>query len=214
MANGVGARLLDNLTQTPLGAGENEAGLQAPFNQRPPQAVYFVRNLSAIRERNVLVEPVSPHSGGEKMFELGGPYHNKSVSLDTVRKQAERDPIRASWWVSKIEKKDFFLKFDGQTYEVPAKGRCAKLGKEVEAPWVAVPEGIFDLYYGNWERLNDPRQRAKEIERVALRRQPDPVVRGDGDNPYGFLEFLREPIEAKPMAVDSRRVMAGDIVEV
>lgn len=211
---GVKAAIMESLRQTPLGGGDNEGGLQAPFNAPKKYVRVKVRNISAVQERNHIIESVSWLRGGEDHYEqlAAAGKGGGVVSIDALHRMAAagRDASIVEYGMAPI---DVVLTFDNGQYLVPHTGD-GKIGEAGEpAPWVEVPDGIYDLYVGNHDRLLDPRERAKELERVKSRRK-DFVVRQGEKNKWAFLEFSYEVIEPIAVAVDSERIYNGEVVEV
>lgn len=204
---GAKADVMRSLQSSPLGTGDMEGGLQAPFNAPREHVVVKVRNLSALQKRRYVIEPISWLRGGEQyadeMQQKG-----KFVNLETLQKRAAHGADVSPTEVA-VKPVDVFLTFDNAHYYVPAVDD--KTGEK--APWVDVPDGVYDLYVGNFQRLNDPRERAKELERVKSRRK-DYVVRAGDKNEYAFLEFSYEVIQPTAIAVDKERIYAGEVVEV
>lgn len=208
------AQIAADLAATPLGSGGGEPG-QVAANATKEIVLVRVRNLSAIRERRTVIEKISFVRGGEQ-YEADVRRESKGrsvVDLNALRARSFFDDVSPT--VDKIAPIDIALTFDSGMYVLPAYAEGHEGEPEHAAPWVEVPDGCYDLYVGSFQRLNDPRERAKELERVKSRRM-DYVIRagGGGRNPWAFIEFERTVITPRPMAVDMEKVFAGDLVEV
>lgn len=203
---------MNSLRQSPLGTGDGEGSLQAPFNASKVIARVRVRNLSAIRKREHIIEPVSWLRGGEEHYDelaKAGKLPGTS-SIESLHRMAAHGR-EASITNYEIAPVDVLVTFDSGQYVIPHTD--PKTGEE--APWIEVPDGVYDLYVGNYQRLKDPMERAKEIERVKNRRRDLVVREGDKDkNKWAFLEFSYEEIKPIAVAVDAERIYAGEVVEV
>ena len=80
-----------------------------------------------------------------------------------------------------------------------------------------MPEGVYDLYCGNYLRMHngDERERADEISKLHSRVR-DLRCEGPEDmrNPDGVLEFIREEIAMDSGFAREDRVYADDLMEV
>lgn len=225
-----GARhgLLEDLRSVPLGGTGKEANLQTPFNARRVQASYYVRNLSATRERRYMVTPVSNRRvpPKEKLQEY------RDYSPDQIKEMvnAGENLNVYEFGIKPVHK---YLHFDtsgsGGSFLIPYKTVSqdtvdADSGEECDAPRIAIPEGLFYAYYGNWELLTGDDHKAKidEITSVGNRwghADANIVIRYNDDgaeeeNAFGYIEFSRKEIRVTPATLDMKRVMPGEIVEV
>ena len=226
-----GRELFDryNVNSSPYGQAPEDAAHRRPFNTTDETIVVNVRNLSAIRPRRIIVDYISMFRGGERwaqeQLEQG-----RQVNLDMLYSQMAKfgdSPATRNVQptVVKIEPIDGFLTWDGMPYLVPSHDEHGK-----PAPWCKIPEGVMDLYYGNWKRLHEmsPKERSNELESVRARRR-DFVVRrpvnedfmkenkevaADKDNDYAFLVFDRQVVKPTSVAIDMERVYAGRALEV
>lgn len=207
------AQIAASLASAPLGAGQAEGGLQAPFNASKQVVLVKVRNVSAVQERLCVIERISFARGGEQ-YESDRRRESKGrevIDLNALRAKAFFDDVSPK--EMRKQPVDVALTFDSGMYVIPAYAEGHDGEAAHAAPWVEVPDGVYDLYVGNFHRLRDPRERAKELERVRSKRA-DFVIRPGSKNPAAFLEFERTVIEPKAMAVDMERVFAGDLQEV
>jgi hypothetical protein len=215
IANTSMSAVLQDLVSTPLGSAPGDPTPELAYNRAPSEDLirYFVRNWSGNKNRRYIKEYVSLFGGGEQTAkekkEKGEPF-----SIEELRAKISRG-------------QDASIVADG-TKAIPAilTGNSQKFlveptkNPKEDPPWVPITGTVYDLYYGNFERLHggDPREAAREMESLALRRRVDPVMRvdkhGRPTNPFGFLEFKREVMEPKTMAVDAEEVFAGEYIEV
>lgn len=206
------AQVAADLGMQPLGTGGGEPG-QVAANATKDIVLVKVRNLSAVHARRCVIERVSFVRGGEQ-YEGDVRRESKGrnvIDLNALRARAMFDDVSPT--VEKIEAINVALTFDSGLYLVPAYAEGHEGDPEHAAPWVEVPDGVYDLYVGNFQRLNDPRERSKEIERVKSRRL-DVVLRPGAKNPWAFMEFQRQVVRPMPTAVDAERIYSGDLVEV
>jgi hypothetical protein len=207
--------VLQDLVATPIGTlpGDPTPGLAYNRTAGDDYIRCFVRNWSNNKDRKYIKEYVSLYGGGEQTArekrEKGEPFN-----IEELRAKISRGH-EANILADGLKPAPALLKFDGKQFLIePSKN------PKQEPPWVPIPAGLMDLYYGNYERLhgNDAREAAREIESVQLRRRVDPCVRLDKQgrpiNPFGYLEFKREIIEPKSLAVDADEVFAGEYIEV
>jgi hypothetical protein len=220
MANGAPFEPRYNYRTQPLGTLDGEAGLTVPYNMSA-EAVIHVRNWSALRPRRVLVEAVSPQRGGTRQVkEKGNPNFGRTPEeLQRLVKDEGRD---MNWYEYKIAPIPFGLRFDGQVVEIrpdleevdvknPDTG---EYHMEKQPKWYLIKPGAWDLYMGNFERMQSRNnmERSKEMEQLNNRGLHRWVL--SADNPYGILEFKREEIRYETQRVDRDRVSAGEIIEV
>lgn len=219
----------------PLGTMEGEEGLAVPYNAIT-EAVVSVRNWSAVIERRILVEAISPQRGGGRAIaDKNSPYYGKSVDeLHRVAKDEQRD---MSWYKMAIVPISFGLRFDGNVIEIkpdleevdvkvePTEEEIAKARAENKpiAPryevqkqpkWHLIPPGAWDLYMGNYERMRSPRhlERTREMEALTNRALNRWCL--GHDEGRGFLEFKREEVRYETQRVDRTKIDASQIIEV
>lgn len=218
-----------NVNSAPYGQAPEDQGQRRPFNLSDETVVVNVRNLSALRPRRIIVDYISMFRGGER-WAAEQAEKGRQVNLDMLYSQMAKfgdSPATRSVQptIVKVEPIDAFLTWDGKPYLVPAVDEHGK-----PAPWCKIPEGVMDLYYGNWKRLHEmsPKERSNELEAVRARRR-DFIVRrpmneefmkahdseaSDKDNDYAFLVFDRQVVKPASVAIDMERVYAGRALEV
>lgn len=203
--------ILASLQNMPLGMGDQEANLQIPFNASKDLVVVRVRNLSATRKRKFYTSRISPFRGGDE-YEDEMREKKKPINMDRLKRDAYQG-MDVSPTAYDVKPAMCTLTFDNGKYEIPAvDARTGDL-----APWTSVPEGIYDLYYGNYERLTNgtPKERSDEISQVQSRRAHDYVIRGsDDNNQWAFLEFERVVTRPQAIAIDTKHAYGIDLVEV
>jgi hypothetical protein len=239
------ADIVASLNSQPLGTLAGEANLQTPFNATPKHPNVYVVNHSRKKVRRVCVVAVSTVSGAEDALlyhsekresdgaiKCKGPTHCKGAeyrqaygNAENLYKAAQRRDM--SIYEDRIEPAVFTIAFDRQRYVIMP----ASAEKPDDPPVEMVPEGAWDLYCGNWERMHavredgqpDNKVRGEEVQRLALAwsRKKNPVWRtmDDGkvstsDSPFGFVEFVREIPKEAPIRVDGKFVSAMELAEV
>jgi hypothetical protein len=203
--------VLDSLMAAPLGAVEGDINPNIARNAKGITAVYFARNLSATLKRRVVEKGVSLARGyDDKAVKK---YHG-DMDGEEVRKQAiHRDMNVYEVKVVPVRK---VLKFNNALIEIP-----------VDGTEVSIPEGLWDLHLGNYERIRseDILVRSAEYERLSNRwcspMTPNPVYEAgqerptdSEDRPYGYIEFRRQEIHVQQATQDLTRVYAAEGVEV
>jgi hypothetical protein len=195
--------VMQSLSSVPLGFMDGESSINVPLNRGENTVLVRVRNRSAELERNVYHDDhISGFRGGEVYEEE----RNKSKS-DAFTMGKEMTP-----YTKQIKPTNIVLKFDNKSYLVPSHGPNGE-----PSPWVPVPEGLYDLYVGNYSRMNskDPKIKNDEIALIQLRRgkaDRDFVIRPGVSNPWAFLEFDYKIIEPTSIAVDALSVYADNIM--
>lgn len=227
------ADIIFNLNSQPLGTLAGEATLQTPFNTPKQRANVYVVNHSRVKERRVCVVPVSSLSGAEEALRHksaeGKAYREAYGNAENLYKAALRKDM--SIYEDRIEPVMFVINFDGRKYVIAPAPESDPNSPPVEQ----VPDGVWDLYCGNYERMSaikdrgdgvavpDQQERSAETQRLALRwaRKHNPVWRQvvDGsprtsENPFGFIEFIREVPKEAPIRVDGAFVTASELAEV
>jgi hypothetical protein len=210
-----------DVLNTPIGHKTGEAGLQVPFNLTADMVIVKFRNLSAIRDRIFYTDRISWFQGGE-LWVQQQKENGVSITmadLELLRSRARHSDVSPRAKGTKPQ--DIFLTFNGLQYIVPHTGLgivggvdLGKLGEQ--APWIQVPEGAYDLYVGNYQRLHsrNDKERSDELARVRERRR-DIILRGKNDkNEFAFVEASYEIMTPQAVAIDQDRVYSGDLVEV
>ena len=209
------------------GQAPEDQAHRRPFNTVDETIIVRVRNLSALRPRRVEIDHISFFRGGEswaqEQLDKG-----RQVNLDMLYSQVAKFGDQARN-VQPTELKmapiDAILTWNSGSYIVPSHDEHGKA-----APWCEIPEGVMDLYYGNWKRLHEmtPKDRATELENVRSRRR-DFIIRrpisadfmkesdsekADKDNDWAFIVFDRKVVSPQSVAVDMERVYSGKSMEV
>jgi hypothetical protein len=206
--------VLESLSSRPFGQapGDPVAGAAMNRNDEAEYTKCYARNWSNSRERRYITEAISWLRGGQKAEQLAKKT-GEDFEMPYKRREAYagQDPSVTAVEIKPVEA---VLQFDNSRFIIPP----AKDAKK-EPEWIAIPQGVMDLYYGNWERLNSPnaRERAQEMEAVKGRRKDYCVrldARGQNTNEFGFLEFKREIIARENIAIDSDSVFPDNYVEV
>jgi hypothetical protein len=215
IANNPVNAVLADLASTPIGQAPGDPIPGMAYNRAPSDDYirHYVRNWSGNEKRRYIKEYVSLFGGGEETAkekkEKGEPF-----SIEELRAKISRGQD-ANILAEGVKAAPVLLKGGGDQFLIePSKD------PKKDPPWVPITPSVYDLYYGNYDRLHggDAREAARELESLALRRRVDPCIRvdkhGRHQNPFGFLEFKREVIEPKTMAVDAEQIFAGEYVEV
>lgn len=204
----------------PLGSMPGEENLTVPYN-KIDEAVVHVRNWSALLPRKVLIEAVSPQRGGGRACnDKKSPFYGKTP--EELRRLVKEEGADMNWYEKKIAPIIFKLRHDGRVWPIPpdleeVESKDPETGeyKRVKQPkWHLVPPGSWDLYMGNYQRMNsaDFMERTKEMEALAGRGFQKFVL--SPGNEFGFLEFKREEVRYEPQTIDRDLVAASEIVEV
>jgi hypothetical protein len=205
-----------NLDTTPLGLAQGDPNLSMPFGSKMPSARIFLRNHSTAQIRKFKKVAVSARRGAAQALAADKSLreiYNMATFYDAVKAGEDMNV-----YGSKKQSVLFAPKFDGHEWKIPpAKG-------EEEPPKVQVPEGLWDILCGNYERMNSPdiRIRTEEMTRFAntqvFKTSFVLFVTVDGqrqmlDNPFGFIEVIRETERYAPVQVDSEFLTALELVE-
>jgi hypothetical protein len=204
------------LKTNPLGHGQGDPSLQAPFNNAQPTARIFLINHSRTVERRFVKVGVSWKRGAAKALQADAELR-KLYNVATLR-EAVVDGQDMNVYDTKRAPVLFAPFWNGVRYPVPP----APEGAPPLA--VQVPEGLWDLFMGNWDRMNDPDQRvrAEEAMRLAIsqtaKNSPIRFVTVDGEreereNPFGFIEIERRTERMEPIAPDTEFLTAMDLIE-
>lgn len=212
-----------DLQNHPLGTGQGE-NFNVPMNYQIPPARIYVQNWSRTKAWKRIVVAVSSTRGAEEALiydrELA-----KIYNVDTLYKRIEqgKDMNR---YKTEIHPVIFSFKVGGQTYAIPPARTT-----DSPPPRVEVREGAWDLFLGNYQRMRAVRKDngapdatvvgdEKSRLAVAWRSRHNPVMSftDDGEttdleNPYGFLEFIRETQKQTIEALDKEYLSALDLVE-
>ena len=224
MANRTLIPTLIDLTEHPLGTQNGETW-NVPANYKIPPARIYVINHSRTQKWKKVKIAVSPRRGAEEALiydkELA-----KIYNVDTLTRRIEQGQDMTRYETG-VFPAIYLLQVGGHKIPVPP----AK-DKDSAPPRVEVPEGAWDLYLGNYDRIRsaDPTVVGAEKTRlsVAWRSRHNPVLRysddstgevvtetigGANPNPFGFLEFVRVTQRAVTDPLDKDYLSALDFVE-
>jgi hypothetical protein len=222
IGNSTKAMVLLDLKNNPLGLGSGEGSLQAPFNSAAPKARVFLTNHSREVLRKYVKVPVSFKRGAAQALSAD-PELRKLYNVATLR-EAVTDGQDMNVYAQHTKAVIFAPVWNGQRYPIPPAPESGK-PKPVQ-----VPEGLWDLLMGNYERMHatldngqpDVRVRSEEAMRLAIaqtgKRSPILYVTIDGereqrDNPFGFIEIERRTEHLEPVDPSSEFLTAMDLVE-
>lgn len=243
MAAGTQLNVMVSLNQHPLGSqtGEN---FQVPSNYRIPPARIYVINHSRTRKWKRTIVPVSSIRGAEEAL----------MYDDSSQKgQRLRDVYNADALVKQVEKGRDMSIYKNELKAVVWKlavpgGQFAFIPpSHPDSPdkkiMVEVPEGTWDLYLGNYDRMRgypgigpkllsdgtpNPKEKfsasIQQAEQTALairsRSRHNPVFCYTDDeqttnnsNEYGILEFVRITQRATAEVIDKEYLSAMDLFE-
>jgi hypothetical protein len=205
-----------DLTSNALGNAQGDPNLSMPFGSKMPAARIFLRNHSAAQIRKFKKVAVSARRGAAQALAADKSLreiYNLATFYDAVKAGEDMN-------VYGQQKKAvlFAPKFDNFEWKIPP----AKA--EEEPPKVQVPEGMWDILMGNYERMNSPDIRVRSEEQTrfantqAFKTNFILFVTVDGqrkmlDNPFGFIEIIRETEKFAPVQVDSDFLTALELVE-
>jgi hypothetical protein len=199
-----------------------------PMNYRPPTANIYVRNWSRTQSWKRLWIPVSMRRGADEAL-MRNKELQKIYNADMMYRAVE-DGKDMSLYRTEIHPVIFNITIpggpDGKMGSFPSRLLAIPpaIDADTEPPKVRVPEGTWDLYLGNYERMRsqDPLERQEARRQWALYwgRRHNPVFRvtddgesEDRNNEFGVLEFIREPIVAVETQLDKEYLLAMDIAE-
>ena len=220
MANRSLIPVLADLREHPLGS-QNGENWTVPANYKIPPARIYVVNHSRTKEWKKVKIAVSARRGAEEALiydkELA-----KIYNVDTLTRRIEQGQDMTRYETG-IFPAIYMIQVGGHKIPVPP----AK-DKTSPPPRVEVPEGAWDLYLGNYDRIRheDPTVVGAEKTRlsVAWRSRHNPVFAFTDDasgeavtekipNPFGFIEFIRVTQRAVTDPIDKEYLSALDLVE-
>lgn len=244
MANGSQLNVMVSLNQHPLGSQSNE-NFQVPSNYRIPPARIYVVNHSRNRKWKRTMVAVSSVRGAEDALL----YDDSSV-----KGQRLRDVYNADALIKQVEKGRDMSIYKNEIKPIVWKlavpgGQFAFIPpSHPDSPdrkiMVEVPEGTWDLYLGNYDRMRgfpgispkllpdgspNPKEKfspkIQQDEQTALsirsRSRHNPVFcyTDDGEttanqNEFGILEFVRITQRATAEVIDKEYLSALDLFEV
>uniref|UniRef100_E6QP85 Uncharacterized protein n=1 Tax=mine drainage metagenome TaxID=410659 RepID=E6QP85_9ZZZZ len=206
-----------DLQQNPMGLGQNEGNLQTPFNAAMPAARVYVRNWSRTQKRKMVKIAVSERRGADEAL-LADKELQKRYNVDTLSSRAGKG-FDVNVYETKVHPVAHRLKWNNRDFVIlPASS------DDEDPPMVLLPEGVWDLYLGNYERMHsdDHRVRAEEGGRLGTiwlrRHNPILKVTDNGetkvrDNAFGYLEFIRVVEKEAPATIDRDFLTALELVE-
>lgn len=221
-----------DLQQNPLGSRRGE-NFDVPVNFRMPDCRVYMVNHSRVRPWRRIVVAVSSMRGAEEALVYDkalAKVYNVDTLLARVQKGFDMNRYETS-----VKPVAFKFEFGGKPFIIPP----AKTADEAP-PRIEVPEGCWDLFLGNFERLvlgfrasSDGKPFDNQdinAERVWLSkrwsRRSNPVfmyqvdgktkeVHKDGKiNESGFIEFVRETQHVGEIPLDREYLSAIDLLEV
>jgi hypothetical protein len=205
------------LKNNPLGLGQGDPSFMSTFGAKLPKARIFLRNWSGRQKRTYVKTAVSFRRGASKLLQEDAELR-KIHNIATLN-EAIKEGIDMNKYAEKIQAVIFAPMFNGRRYPIPP----AKAGEE-EPPLIQVPEGMWDILMGNYERMNsvDIRIRSEEETRFANsqhgKHSPILFITEDGkrrmkENPFGFIEIERRTEHMEPVAPDTEFLTALEMVE-
>jgi hypothetical protein len=217
MANAARALAILDINANPLGSGQGEANLSTPFNAVLPAARVYIRNHSASVKRQFVKVSVSWKRGANEALRADAELR-KIYNISQVREDAQSG-IDMNVYGEKVEPVMFSAKWNSKIYTIPPAA-----DDKSEPPRVQVPEGVWDLLMGNYERMHsaDPAIRADESMRLAvtLTKRNSAILfetvdgeRTQRQNPFGFVEVERVTESMEPINPDSEFLTALEMVE-
>jgi len=214
-----------DLQSNPLGTQKGE-NFGVPSNYVIPPARIYVRNWSRTHQYKYVWIPVSFRRGAEDALredkELA-----KIYNVDTIYNRIIRDGQDFTRYKNDLHPVALQFLVGGQKVIIPP----AK-DADSEPPKVEVPEGSWDLFLGNYDRMRAVDVHSGEPNRTVImdeqsrlsfswRNRHNPVMRYTDDgvettikNEFGFIEFIREPIRASAEVMDKDFLTAMELVEV
>ena len=234
--------LYTDLLARPMGTMRGET-FGMPVNYIPPPARIYVVNHSRTRPWRKLMVAVSTRRGADKLlarnkqlreiYNADAIYREVAEGRDMSEYQDGMHPTNATVRIPGGP--------NGNGGSIPSSPRVIPASEnDTDAPIrIEVPEGTWDLYLGNYDRMHGFEsaarfdQRGNEIlpdakviegEKIRLsnywkyRHNPVFAYTDDGEtvdlqNPFGFLEFIRETRVALERPIDQAYLTAMDLVE-
>jgi hypothetical protein len=222
--------ILADIEARPFGTGRGE-NTNMPANYVPPPANIYLRNWSRTRIWKRLWIPVSARRGAEDALRESKKLR-EIYNVDTMSRKADSG-TDMNLYKEEIFPVLFQVKRPG--------GPDGKMGShpsnmleplyvppspdgELPPPKVMVPEGTWDIYCGNYERMRSADHRIKQEAQQQYAnywrylhnpvfRITDDGVETDKSNPFGFIEIIREPIRQMETPMDKDWITAMDVFE-
>lgn len=209
--------VLQDLIRTPLGLGKDEGNLQVPFNSSLPLARVYMINHSRTKKRQFVKIGVSERRGISAAL-LADKELQRIHNTETLR-QSVKEGVDANVYSSKVEPVVYRVTHDGRPHMIEPSASA----EEEPKPFL-LPEGAWDFFMGNYQRMHgSPQDVAEESARLALswmrRHSPIWKVTIDGetttheDNPFGYLEIVRLQEHEAPQQVDKSFLTALELAE-
>lgn len=220
--------IYQDLQNTPLGqgTGQLESQLSAPFNARSSGVRVYVINHSAEVERRAVKVGVSQYRGAREALKEDQNLR-KDFTVQSLQDEAKKGQDM-NIYHDVCKPVVYKITFDNRSFIIPPaectvddKGNYHAVG---EPQAHLVPEGVWDLFLGNYDRMHSTEKdvASDEANRLATAwfRRRNPVLRitVDGvtktkDNPFGFLEFRRFVEAQAPQQIDKEFLTAMDLQE-
>lgn len=205
------------IKNTPLGLAQGDPQFGTVLGAKLPTARIFLRNHSAKQKRKFVKVAVSERRGAAAALQADAELR-KLYNIATFR-EAVKDGVDMNVYSEKIERVLFAPMFDGQRYPIPP-----ARGVDEEPPAVQVPEGLWDMLMGNFDRMNSPDIRIRSDEQTrfansqAFKHSAILFVTIDGkrsmrDNPFGFIEIERRTEKMEPIMPDAEFLTALELIE-
>ena len=213
------AAIIQDLNSNPMGTLQGEASLQVPFNTPSKRPNVYIINHSRTKVRRVCTVPVSQMSGADVALRKSKEYQKEYGNVANIYEAAKRRDM--SLYEDKVEPCVLKVQFDGRVWYIPP----ADESDPNNPPAELVEDGVWDIYCGNFDRMHssDPKEVGNEQAHLSLTwaRRHNPVWRVviDGqeekrpDNPFGFIEFVRETPTEAPRQLDKPFLTALELVE-
>jgi hypothetical protein len=207
-----------DLKGTPMGMAPGDPAFDMPMNHAAPTARVFLRNWSATQKRQYVKIGVSDRRGMSKAL-LDNKELQKTYGNVAMMKESVREGVDLNVYDMKVQPVMFAPLWDGRRWPVaPAPN------PETQPTAVQVPEGMWDLFMGNWDRMHSPSPQIRAEEQVRLatsmlfKQSSILFVTVDQnqevrDNPFGFIEIIRLTEKMIPVAPDTEFLTALDLVE-
>lgn len=213
----------------PLGTRAGEK-FDVPANYRIPDCRVYMVNHSRTRPWKRVAVAVSEQRGAEDALvydkKLAQVYNVDTLIQRVIKGQ---DMNR---YVKDVKPVGFSFSLGGKQFIIPP-----AMTESEAPPRIEVPEGAWDLFLGNFERMFPKDQSADAMEKLTAERvwiskrwkmRPNPVfaasldgkpvplaaVKGGGENDFGFIEFIRETQHVGEIPLDRETLRALDMVEV
>jgi hypothetical protein len=226
MAKGTNLGVWLSLQNQPLGKGAGDPNMGVASNYVPPPARIYMQNWSRTQKRKDIKVAVSARHGAEEALiydkELA-----KIYNVDTLVRAVERG-VDMNRYEVVIKPVVFSFKVGGQTFAIPP-----ARDSETPPPKVEVPEGAWDLFLGNYQRMRAKDKHSGAVDAVTigaektalnlrwsrrinpvLRYTDDGVVTEQNEKNFGYIEFVRETVVPNKEILDKEYLLALEMIEV